>query len=136
MSNIEGLAEKVLHDLHWVGIAEVPTTTYSESSMEGYVDVLVSDSSGMGVGFSIDVSGTEASVLYQLADRIPDAYVELCSVGLPVVPGSHRPARPRLTQNEVIWEDPDESGTWQCRVGAYPGPISGTSSRQAPGARS
>ncbi|MGA6158713.1 hypothetical protein ACPEIC_35795 [Stenotrophomonas sp. NPDC087984] len=86
-----------------------------------FARLLVSDGSGMGVGFSVDANGTDASILYQLADRIPDAYVELYSVGLPPVPGSHRPARPRLTQNEVLWEDPDESGTWQCRVGAYPG---------------
>ncbi|EFL27536.1 hypothetical protein SSOG_07250 [Streptomyces himastatinicus ATCC 53653] len=118
-----------MHDLHWAGVTEEPTTTYSESSREGegYVDVLVSDSSGMGLGFAVDVRGTDASILYQLADRIPEAYVQLCSVGLPVVPGSHRPARPRLTHNEVIWEDPHESGTWQCRVGAYPGPITGSS---------
>ncbi|MFT9474381.1 hypothetical protein [Streptomyces sp. 11-1-2] len=121
MSRIEGLAQKVLHDLHWASVTEEPTTTYTQPSAEGYVEVLVSDSSGMGVGFSVDANGTDANILYQLADRIPDAYVELYSVGLPPVPGSHRPARPRLTQNEVVWEDPDESGTWQCRVGAYPG---------------
>ena len=126
MSRIEGLAEKVLHDLRWAGITEEPTTTYSESSVEGYVEVLVSDSSGMGVGFSVDVNGTDARILYQLADRLPDAYVELCAVGLPVVPGSHRPARPRLTRNGVVWEDPAESGTWQCHVGAYPGPVLGS----------
>lgn len=127
MPRVEGLAQKVLHDLHWAGVAEEPTTTYTESSAEGYVDILVSDSSGMGVGFSVDGNGTDANILFQLADRIPDAYVELCSVGLPLVPGSHRPARPRLTQDEVIWEDPDESGTWQCRVGAYPGTSTGSS---------
>ncbi|MDN3059171.1 hypothetical protein PH213_32505 [Streptomyces sp. SRF1] len=126
MSRIEGLAQKVLHDLHWAGVTEEPTTTYTQPSAEGYVDVLVSDSSGMGVGFSVDVNGTDASILYQLADRIPDAYVELYSVGLPSVPGSHRPARPRLTQNEVVWEDPAEAGTWQCRVGTYPGTSAGS----------
>ncbi|WP_405919718.1 hypothetical protein [Streptomyces longwoodensis] len=117
MSTVEELVGRVVRDLS-MGTRNKPTITYS-SHAEGYVEVFLQDDSGMTVGFSVDPSASEAEVLYEVAYRIPTAYVELYAVGLPLVPGTERPAAPKIKGETVIWEDPSESGTWSCLVGEY-----------------
>ncbi|MFE7468640.1 hypothetical protein ACFU6R_31660 [Streptomyces sp. NPDC057499] len=117
MSELERLIELVLRDLYLDG-AEIPYVTLTEDSgSPGYTDVLVEDSSGMGCGFRVDTSASEQNILCSLADRIPDAYVELFAVGLPVVPGSSRPARPKILNGMAVWVDPSHPNSWTCPVG-------------------
>ncbi|WP_326667058.1 hypothetical protein [Streptomyces canus] len=79
------LVALILADLS-AGTSEVPTVSYLPLD-EGQVEVLLQDEDGVGVGFGVDPARSEADVLCALADRIPDAYVELYAVGLPIVPG-------------------------------------------------
>ncbi|MFI1164814.1 hypothetical protein ACH4UM_14635 [Streptomyces sp. NPDC020801] len=118
MTNLKELSGRVLRDLS-VGIEETPTITFSAPDGEGYVEILLQDESGMGVGFIVNPSAPEAEILFEMAYRIPDVYVELYAVGLPVVPGTERPATPKILADEVAWEDPSENGTWSCVVGQY-----------------
>ncbi|MBY8869097.1 MULTISPECIES: hypothetical protein [Streptomyces] len=118
MANLKELSERVFRDLS-VGISAVPSITFSAADREGYVEILLQDESGMGVGFLVDPSASEAEVLYEMAYRIPDAYVEFYAVGLPVVPGTERPATPEIVSSTVVWKDPAEKGTWSCPVGQY-----------------
>lgn len=73
----------------------------------------------MTVGFGVDPLAPEVEILYEMAYRIPTIYVEFYSVGLPVVPGTERPAEPKIIDGAVFWEDPSEQGTWSCLVGEY-----------------
>ncbi|MFQ6146113.1 hypothetical protein [Streptomyces sp. SID10815] len=118
MANLKELSERVFRDLS-VGVDAAPSVTFSPPNREGYVEVLLQDESGMGAGFIVNPSASEAEVLFEMAYRIPDAYVEFYVVGLPVVPGTERPAAPKIVSNTVVWEDPDENGTWSCPVGQY-----------------
>ncbi|MFI9649156.1 hypothetical protein ACIHAA_22995 [Streptomyces sp. NPDC052040] len=118
MRNLKELAERVLRDLS-VGTEATPTIGFSEPDSEGYVEILLQDESGMGVGFTVNPSAPEAEVLYEMAYRIPDAYVEMYAVGLPVVPGTQRPAVPSIVADMVIWVDPSRRGAWSCPVGEY-----------------
>lgn len=118
MSNLKELAGRVVRDLS-VAIEVKPSITYSGPNEQGYVKILLQDESGMGVGFTVDPLVSEVEILYEMAYRIPDAYVELYAVGLPVVPGTERPATPRMVADTVIWEDSSEFGTWSCLVGEY-----------------
>ncbi|MFF1547900.1 hypothetical protein [Streptomyces sp. NPDC058291] len=118
MSNLKELVERVVRDLS-MGTEEKPTVAYSNPNSEGYVEISLRDESGMTVGFSVDPLESEAEILYEMAYRIPTVYVELYSVGLPVVPGTGRPAAPRIKEESVLWTDPSESGTWSCLVGEY-----------------
>ncbi|MFF0040666.1 hypothetical protein ACFYRG_31325 [Streptomyces mirabilis] len=118
MPNLKELAGRVVRDLS-VSVEAAPSITFSDPDKEGYVKILIQDHSGMFVGFTVDPSASEAEILYEMAYRISDAYVELYAVGLPVVPGTERPANPKIVAHEVFWEDPNESGTWSCPVGSY-----------------
>lgn len=60
----------------------------------------------MTVGFSVDPSASEAEVLYEVAYRIPTAYVELYAVGLPLVPGTERPAAPKIKGRRLAGKIP------------------------------
>ncbi|MFI5819302.1 hypothetical protein ACIA8I_09185 [Streptomyces rishiriensis] len=118
MSYLKELVERVVRDLS-MGTEEKPTITYSHPNSEGYVEILLRDESGMTVGFGVDPLESEVEILYEMAYRIPTVYVELYSVGLPLVPGTERPAAPRIKEESVLWVDPSESGTWSCLVGEY-----------------
>ncbi|MER5603303.1 hypothetical protein [Streptomyces sp. NPDC002265] len=118
MSNLRDLVELVVRDLS-VAIESRPSVTYSGPDGQGYVEILVEDGSGMGVGFTVDPTASRADILYEMACRIPDAYVELYAVGLPVVPGTVRPAVPRVVADTVVWVDPGERAAWSCPVGEY-----------------
>ncbi|MFG2949467.1 hypothetical protein [Streptomyces adustus] len=118
MSNLMDLVELVVRDLS-VETDSRPSVTYSGPDGQGCVEILVEDASGMGVGFTVDPAASRAEILYEMAYRIPDAYVELYAVGLPVVPGTERPATPRMLADTVVWEDPGDRGTWSCPVGEY-----------------
>ncbi|WP_329235188.1 hypothetical protein [Streptomyces canus] len=109
------LVALILADLS-AGTSEVPTVSYLPLD-EGQVEVLLQDD-GMGVGFGVDPARSEADVLCALADRIPDAYVELYAVGLPIVPGTRRPARADVVNGIAVWTDP-AGGPWSCPVGRY-----------------
>ncbi|MGW1894202.1 hypothetical protein ACWCP6_28755 [Streptomyces sp. NPDC002004] len=117
MYPLEELAERVIRDLS-IGITVKPLITFINSEEGDFVDILVRDEAGIGIGFRVDSSEAEERILYEMAYRIPDAYVELYAVGLPVVPGTERPAVPRIAANTVLWEDPGASG-WSCQVGEY-----------------
>ena len=118
MSNLEELAGRVVRDLS-VGVEATPSITFSDPDEAGYVGVRIQDQAGMFMGFAVNPSAPAEEILYEMAYRIPDAYVELYAVGLPLVPGTERPANPTIIAGEVFWEDPSESGTWSCLVGAY-----------------
>ncbi|MFJ9536563.1 hypothetical protein ACIRPX_04815 [Streptomyces sp. NPDC101225] len=118
MSNLEELAEKVVRDLS-AGFDKKPVITFLNSNNEGFAEILLRDDSGMTVGFTVDPLAPEVEILYEMAYRIPTAYVEFYSLGLPVVPGTERPASPRIIHDSVVWEDPSEQGTWSCPVGEY-----------------
>ncbi|MFD7879776.1 hypothetical protein ACFV5G_37810 [Streptomyces sp. NPDC059766] len=118
MPNLRDLVELVVRDLS-VAIEPRPSVTYSGPDGQGYVKILVEDGSGMGVGFTVDPTASRADILYEMAYRIPDAYVELYAVGLPVVPGTERPATPRVVADAVVWVDPSERTAWSCPVGEY-----------------
>ena len=118
MSKLEELVGRVVRDLS-MGTEGKPTITYSNPNSEGYVEIFLRDESGMTVGFGVDPLESETEILYEMAYRIPTIYVELYSVGLPVVPGTERPAVPIIKEESVLWEDPSESGTWSCLVGEY-----------------
>lgn len=110
------LVALVLADLS-AGTSAAPEVSYAPLD-GGQVEVLLRDDAGMGVGFGIDPARSEAEVLCALADRIPDAYVELYAVGLPVVPGTPRPARAAVVDGTALWTDPS-GGPWSCPVGRY-----------------
>ncbi|MEU0947714.1 hypothetical protein ABZ379_34190 [Streptomyces canus] len=110
------LVTLVLADLS-AGASATPKVSYTPLD-EGRVEVLLQDDDGMGVGFGVDPARSEAEVLCTLADRIPDAYVELYAVGLPVVPGTPRPARADVVDGTAVWTDP-AGGPWSCPVGRY-----------------
>ncbi|MEU6479232.1 hypothetical protein ABZ858_20550 [Streptomyces sp. NPDC047017] len=118
MDNLRELCERVLRDLS-VGVNAVPSVTFSAAESDGYTEIFLQDETGMGVGFLVDASAPEAEILYEMAYRIPDAYVDFHAIGLPVVPGTGRPAVPRVVADTVVWEDPNESGSWSCPVGRY-----------------
>ncbi|MGX1541330.1 hypothetical protein [Streptomyces adustus] len=118
MPSLKDLVELVVRDLS-AAVESRPSITCSGPDGQGYVEILVEDESGMGVGFAVDPAASRAEILHEMAYRIPDAYVELYAVGLPVVPGTERPATPRMVADTVVWEDPDERGTWSCPVGEY-----------------
>lgn len=113
------LVALVLADLA-AGAPATPAVSYSALD-EGWVEVLLRDEDGMGMGFGVDPSRPRSEILYALADRIPDAYVDLYAVGLPVVPGTERPARAALLDGSAYWTDP-AGGPWSCPVGQYPAP--------------
>ncbi|MFJ4813525.1 hypothetical protein [Streptomyces longwoodensis] len=119
MSNLEELVGRVVRDLS-VGTRSKPAVIYSSPDAERCVEISLRDESGMTVGFRVDPSAPEAEVLYEMAYRIPTAYVELYAIGLPLVPGTERPAAPRIKEESVVWEDPNESESWSCSVGEYP----------------
>ncbi|MEU5666421.1 hypothetical protein [Streptomyces longwoodensis] len=119
MLNLEELVGRVVRDLS-LGTRSKPGVIYSSPDAEGYVEISLRDDSGMTVGFRVDPSAPEAEVLYEMAYRIPTAYVEFYAIGLPLVPGTERPAAPRIKEESVVWEDPNESGSWSCPVGEYP----------------
>ncbi|MEU5040144.1 hypothetical protein [Streptomyces griseorubiginosus] len=110
------LVALVLGDLS-VGAPETPAVSCSPLE-EGQVEVLLTDEGGMGVGFGVDPTLPEAELLRDLADRIPDAYVELYATGLPLVPGTERPARADVVDGVAVWTDPADGG-WSCPVGRY-----------------
>ncbi|MFE2581602.1 hypothetical protein [Streptomyces sp. NPDC059378] len=118
MPNLRDLVELVVRDLS-VAIESRPSITYSGPDGQGHVEILVEDGSGMGVGFTVDPTASRADILYEMAYRIPDAYVELYAVGLPLVPGTERPATPRVVADTAVWEDPGERAAWSCPVGDY-----------------
>jgi hypothetical protein len=82
------------------------------------VEVVLQDSDGMGVGFGVDPARSGADVLCAFADRIPDACVELYAVGLPVMPGTRRPARAEVADGVAVWTDP-AGVPWSGPVGRY-----------------
>ncbi|WP_328749467.1 hypothetical protein OHT57_28950 [Streptomyces sp. NBC_00285] len=51
---------------------------------------------------------------------MPHADVDLYAVGLPLVPGTQRPARAALVDGIAVWQDP-AGGPWTCPVGRCPG---------------
>ncbi|WP_258318877.1 hypothetical protein [Streptomyces griseorubiginosus] len=110
------LVALVLGDLS-VGAPATPAVSCSPLD-EGWVEVLLTDEDGMGVGFGVDPALPEAEILRALADRIPDAYVELYATGLPLVPGTQRPARADIVDGVAVWTDPAGEG-WSCPVGRY-----------------
>ncbi|WP_249126209.1 hypothetical protein [Streptomyces sp. A2-16] len=114
--NLSALVALVLADLS-AGTSARPTVSYSPLD-EGMVEVLLTDDDGMGVGFGVQPDRSEADVLCALADRIPDAFVELYAVGLPLVPGTRRPARADVVDGVALWTDP-AGGPWSCPVGRY-----------------
>ncbi|MFJ8199848.1 hypothetical protein [Streptomyces sp. NPDC096152] len=118
MSDLKELSGRVLRDLS-MGMKETPAITFSAPDGEGYVEVLLQEKSGMGVGFTVNPSAPEVEILFEMAYRIPDAYVEMYAVGLPVVPGTERPATPKILADAVVWEDPNANGTWSCVIGQY-----------------
>ncbi|MFD7236094.1 hypothetical protein ACFWAT_12400 [Streptomyces syringium] len=120
MKRLEELANLVLRDLSRDEAARSPTVSYLPADYEGYVEILIADGSGMTCGFTVNASASDHDLLYALADRIPDAYVELYAVGLPAVPGTHRPAVPAITNDVVVWTDPNNDDGWSCPVGEYP----------------
>ncbi|MEV6944022.1 hypothetical protein AB0N07_18865 [Streptomyces sp. NPDC051172] len=118
MSNLEELAERVVRDLS-AGFDKKPFITYVNPNEEGFAKIFLRDDSGMTVGFGVNPLAPEVEILYEMAYRIPTAYVEFYSVGLPVVPGTERPAEPAIIDDSVAWEDPSQQGTWSCPVGEY-----------------
>ena len=110
------LVALVLADLS-AGAPATPAVSCSPLD-EGWVEVLLTDEDGMGVGFGVNPALPEAELLRALADRIPDAYVELYAIGLPVVPGTERPARADVVDGVALWTDP-AGGGWSCPVGRY-----------------
>ncbi|MFF7053168.1 hypothetical protein ACFY94_32925 [Streptomyces griseorubiginosus] len=110
------LVALVLGDLS-VGAPATPAVSCSPLA-EGQVEVLLTDEDGMGVGFGVDPALPEAEILRDLADRVPDAYVELYATGLPLVPGTERPARADVVDGVAVWTDP-AGGGWSCPVGRY-----------------
>ncbi|CAM5429435.1 hypothetical protein [Streptomyces griseorubiginosus] len=110
------LVALVLGDLS-VGAPAIPAVSFSPLD-EGLVEVLLTDEDGMGVGFGVDPALPEAEILHALADRIPDAYVELYRTGLPLVPSTERPARADVVDGVAVWTDP-AGGGWSCPVGGH-----------------
>ncbi|MEV4869784.1 hypothetical protein [Streptomyces syringium] len=119
MERLDELAKLVLRDLSGDEVVDGPTVSYLPGECEGYVEVLIADSAGMACGFTVNTAEGDRGVLYALADKISDAFVELYSVGLPVVPGTHRPAVPAITDDVVVWKDPNNGDGWSCPVGEY-----------------
>ncbi|MFD9811967.1 hypothetical protein [Streptomyces sp. NPDC059080] len=119
MTRLSALVAQVLHDLDPGGKMYAPTVSYLPGDTESYLDVLIEDDTGMKCGFSVDASCSDHEVLYELADRLPTAFVELYAVGLPLVPGTQRPATPEIIENAVIWKDPAGRVDWTCPVGQY-----------------
>jgi hypothetical protein len=136
-ARLRELAALVLRDLDVSRAAEgggdggtgagrtTPVLSFSELPGDGLVEVMLSDADGMGCGFGVDPRWPDERVLYEMADRMPDAYVELFRVGVPVVPGTRRPAVPRAGgeagSGGVVWADPLGATGWSCPVGRYPG---------------
>ncbi|MFD3560850.1 hypothetical protein ACFWVU_14390 [Streptomyces sp. NPDC058686] len=119
MDQVKELTQIVLRDLK-VGLpAGDPVVTYKPSDTENHIEVLIQDQTGMGVGFHVDVSQTKQEILRDLADKFPDAFVELFAVGLPVVPGTQRPAVPEIVSGVAAWVDPGGTSNWSCAVGEY-----------------
>jgi hypothetical protein len=118
-SRLREMAELVIRDLQGAGVTMRPALAFSGPDPSNMVDVILTDSSGMSCGFGVQVDGEDKDVLYAMADRIPDAYVDLYAVGLPVVPGTQRPAVPKVVGNLVLWVDPKNVGGWSCPVGEY-----------------
>lgn len=102
-----------------MGFDKKPVITYLNPNEEGFAKIFLRDDSGMTVCFSVDPLAPEVEILYEMAFRIPTAYVEFYSVGLPVVPGTERPAEPIIIHDSVVWEDPSGQGSWSCTVGKY-----------------
>ncbi|ARH91911.1 hypothetical protein STRMOE7_18150 [Streptomyces sp. MOE7] len=119
MTRLSMLVAQVLHDLDPGGKKYGPTVSYLPGDTESHLDLLIEDDTGMGCGFSLDTSWSDQEVLYELADRLPTAFVELYAVGLPLVPGTQRPATPEIIGNSVVWKDPAGSVGWTCPVGQY-----------------
>ncbi|MFE1172147.1 hypothetical protein [Streptomyces sp. NPDC058773] len=119
MIQLSMLVAQVLHDLDPGGKKYGPTVSYLPGDTESHLDVVIENDSGMKCGFSVDTSWSDQEVLYELADRLPTAFVELYAVGLPLVPGTQRPAAPGIVGNAVVWKDPNGIASWTCPVGQY-----------------
>ncbi|MFI0721925.1 hypothetical protein [Streptomyces sp. NPDC021224] len=117
LSRVRKAAELVISDLR--NAAPHPVLTLSGPNSSGSVDVILTDSSGMSCGFAVSGTATDQEILYAVANRIPDGYVDLYSVGLPLVPGTQRPAVPRFVRGQVLWVDPKNESTWSSPVGSY-----------------
>lgn len=118
MLRVQQLAETVLHDLRAQRPDLEPRVTCTPAEdPPGSGAVLVVDASGTGCGFSVDGSEGEDEVISALADGIPTAFVELFQVGLPVVPGTQRPAKPVTVDGIVSWQGPKGLSNWSCPVG-------------------
>jgi hypothetical protein len=83
--------------------------------------VWIGDEDGMTCGLEVDITRGSGELLERLADRMSEFYVDLYRVGLPLVPGTQRPARASLRGGIAVWEDPADAGSWYCPVGQYPG---------------
>ncbi|MEW1673031.1 hypothetical protein AB0O47_07250 [Streptomyces noursei] len=119
MTQVASLVAQVLHDLDPDGKLYAPTISYLPGDVENHLEILVEDDTGMGCGFSVDTSRSDKELLCEISDRLPTAFVELYAVGLPLVPGTQRPATPEITGDTVIWKDPAGSANWTCPVGQY-----------------
>ncbi|GHB80600.1 hypothetical protein GCM10010331_80090 [Streptomyces xanthochromogenes] len=73
----------------------------------------------MSIGFLVNSAQTKQEILYALADKIPDAFVELFATGLPLVPGTQRPAVPKIVDEVAVWVDPSGTTGWSRPVGEY-----------------
>lgn len=118
MSRLRDMAELVLRDLTDRS-GRQPILTVSGPGADGTALVSLADGTGMVCGFGVDPAASDVRILHTMAYRIPDAYVELFSVGLPLVPGTQRPAVPKITADGVLWVDPSGTSTWSCPVGRY-----------------
>ncbi|MEV6902306.1 hypothetical protein [Amycolatopsis sp. NPDC051372] len=81
------------------------------------VVVTASAPDGSSFGFGIP-DGPAASRLAAAADRLQDFVVEHLRAGLPLVPGTARPAHARLHDGEALWAD--VRTPWSCLIGSYP----------------
>lgn len=118
MSRVQRLTEIVLADLRVQRPELNPCVTYTPSDfIPGAVDILLSDEGGFGCGFLINPENSDQEITLELAYRIPTAYVELFQVGIPIVPGSQRPAVAVIEGDVVMWRDPKRPSNWSCPVG-------------------
>jgi hypothetical protein len=113
---------RVIHDF----VASAPTSddaawiaalTWSVSIVDvaGF-RILVTAADGTAFGFGARRGDPESTVC-DIADRLQDFLVDDLRTGLPLVPGTARPATATLVGGKAMWTD-TKTG-WQCRIGDY-----------------
>lgn len=99
--------------------AWISSLTWSVGVLEpGLWRILLTAPDGHSFGRGLPAGEGLEPALADAADALQDFVADRLRAGLPLVPGTERPARPTVVDGVATWCDPTTS--WSCPIGSYP----------------